>query len=411
MSILFITRRNVHADYYHKLQHDLKLDTKVPIMGKLYFKSLTYLPQSFSFSLDDIIKKQVARKQAKQAPIWNNRSVVMIYKSLQTLIERIRLAKYLYLFSQEKPQMVVLWNGKKLPNQTVDLVAKYLKIPVYYFENGLLPNTTSLDPNGVNQAASLPKTPSFYDQFKPSITPEKLPDIIARKPHKKRQVGNEICLPKRYIFVPFQVPHDTQIVQCSPWITSMEHLLTEVLAAVSSLNDEQLYIVVKEHPSWHKHYRHLYQCHPKVLFANNNETKALINNAEAVVTINSTVGLEALQLRKKVITLGDACYNIVGLCLQAKNAQQLSVAVKSLGAWQQNQTLCDNFFYYLLKHYCIPGHWNKPNTEHFKAIEKRLLGNDDFSRHVLNKRGSGSKNSCNSTVIDVSLNCKPQLLR
>lgn len=382
MTILFITRRNVHAKYYQKLQRHLSITTKIHIMGTLYIKSLAFLPRAFSFDLVDVIDKQVARKQAKQSPIWQKNIVIYGYKSLQTLIERVRLAKYLYLLSKEKPEKIVIWNGKKLPNQTVDIVAKHLNIPVYYFENGLLPNTTSLDPNGVNQAASLPKSPDFYNQFKTNKIAESLPDIIARKPHKKRLLGKEIALPKRYIFVPFQVPHDTQIVQYSPWVKSMEHFLSEVISALTTINDEQLVIVVKEHPSWHKHYHHLYQCHPSVVFANNNETKQLIANAEAVVTVNSTVGLEALQMDTKVITLGEACYNIEGLCLQAKNASQLSSALNLVGTWQQNRSLRDNFFHYLQQYYCILGHWGEPTTEHVNAVEQRLLGLDQFSQHL-----------------------------
>lgn len=398
MCILFVTRRNVHAKYYKKLNQHLTPYSKLYLMGKVSLNALLMLPQALPFSLDDIIDKQIARKQAKQPKIWTNKLVMNSYRFLQTCVERVRIANYLYLFGQQKPKKVVIWNGKKLPNQTVDLVAKHLKIPVYYFENGLLPNTTSLDPNGVNQAASLPKNPSFYYQFMPSEVALRLPQIEARKPHKKRQSGQAIDLPKRFIFVPFQVPHDTQIVQYSPWIESMEKLFHTLLNAHKTLEDEQLDIVFKEHPSWHKHYHHLYDIHPNVLFANDNDTSQLISQAEVVVTINSTVGLEALQLNKKVIILGQACYDIDGLCLHARNQAQLNAVLKSVDTWQPNQKLRESFFHYLKHYYCISGNWNTPNKAHFVAVEQRLLAQDSFSHHVSNQYNIANQSDSNTAL-------------
>lgn len=42
----------------------------------------------------------------------------------------------------------------------------------------------------------------------------------------------------------------------------------------------------------------------------NDNTFNLIENAEYVITINSTVGLEAMICGKKVIILGDAIYSV-----------------------------------------------------------------------------------------------------
>ncbi|WP_254911207.1 hypothetical protein [Pseudoalteromonas sp. A601] len=199
-------------------------------------------------------------------------------------------------------------------------------------------------------------------------------------------------MPKRYIFVPFQVPHDTQVVCYSPWLNSMEMLYSEVMNAVEKLNDPDLKVVFKEHPSWHKHYTHLYKKHPQAIFANGNATADLIENAQAVITINSTVGLEALLLAKHVITLGQACYNIDDLVLHANSRQELFERLLQLDqGWQLNLALRDQFFGYLKHVYTVEGRWQDCSTQHAKAVEERLIGLDVFSQQLNNVKDNNEE--------------------
>lgn len=379
MSYLFISRKNVHARYYKTLLKQLTLDCELYVMGMPKWSSLRYLKQAFSSSFDQILDEQLARKRAYNQ-IWNNPVLKCLYSVTLLTIERLRYAKYLAILKQKNPTHIVIWNGRKLPNVTVVKAAKSLDINIFYFENGLLPNTVSLDPKGVNFSSSLSKEPSFYlNHDKSNTLPFTPPNIIPRKSIKKRSEFSSISLPERYIFVPFQVPHDTQIVCYSTWIKSMEGFYDEVIQAVRSLNDPSLKVVFKEHPSWHKHYHSLYSKDDIGLFANGNDTVDLIQNAAAVLTINSTVGLESLQLNKTVITLGDACYNIEGLVLHANNQQQLSQALKqALQGWQSDDLLRMKFFSYLEHIYCIP-RIQKDDPEHIKAVQQRLAGMDSFS--------------------------------
>lgn len=387
MSLLFISRKNIHARYYKKIADRLEQPAQVHVMGKPMWRAVNFLHQAFQQPMDGIIQTQYKRKVAKQADLWRKPWVAKSYTAMLSVIERLRLAKYLALLEQEKPSRVVLWNGKKLPNQTVVLAAQLSGIPLYFYENGLLPGTTSLDPVGVNQAASVPKTREFY--FSPQV--ESLPEfhspaLVARQAHKKRRSGQEIDLPERYVFVPFQVPHDTQVVCYSPWIDSMEALYQAVMQAVKELNDPELKVVFKEHPSWYKHYSHLYHKDSQALFANHNATEQLIDNAEAVITINSTVGLEALQLDKRVITLGQACYNIEGLVMTADGPQALTERIQALGSWQPDHRLRNNFFRYLQHVYAIPGNWAACPNNHIQAVRTRLQHSDTFSSFLASQQ-------------------------
>ncbi|MBB1348990.1 MULTISPECIES: capsular biosynthesis protein [unclassified Pseudoalteromonas] len=382
MAYLFISRKNVHAKYYKKIIKKLSMNCQLHIMGAPKLSAVKYLKDAFQVNFTGVVNSQLKRKRARNTT-WNNSIVTAVYSAGLVLFERLRYAKYLALLTETNPEYIVIWNGNKLPNTTVAMAAKALGVKQFYYENGLLPGTSSLDPNGINYNASLSRDPSFYLNFDPQ---NKLnfsaPDLIPRADHKKRCEFECADVPERYIFAPFQVPHDTQLASFSPWINSMDMFYDEVIKAVKSLNDPSLKVVFKEHPSWHKHYSHLYEKDPIAIFANGNQTSDLIKCAEAVLTINSTVGLEALLLNKRVLTLGQACYNIEGLVKHASTAEQLAANLNEvMQGWQPNTLLKDKFFSFIEHVYCIPGVWKHTEDKHIKAIEARFTGNDEFAKY------------------------------
>ncbi|WP_197465374.1 capsular polysaccharide export protein, LipB/KpsS family [Marinomonas sp. TW1] len=361
------------------LKH-LDLNGQFYQMGKPDWRSLTFLHKSFNVNLKQVVQQQLERKQAYGTKVWQNTFVINIYKTILLVSERFRFAKYLALLTKIKPEYLVVWNGKKLPNVTVVMAAKTLGIKVFYFENGLLPKTVSLDPKGVNFASSLSRDPAFYRNFDPENRYVfSAPDLVPRASIKKRNRFDAIELPKRFVFVPFQVPHDTQIVCYSSWIKSMESLYDHVISAVKALGDPELKVVFKEHPTWHKHYVTLYEKDPIAVFANGNATPELMSKSQVVITINSTVGMESLLLGKPVITLGDACYNIDGLVQHANNQHELRECLNKVSqGWQMSSRLCNKFFAYLKYVYCVP-RTTKDDPEHIQAVSQRLLGEDLFS--------------------------------
>ena len=164
MHFLFVSRRNVHARYYKKLISQLNVSASIHIFGKPMLGALKYIPQALNTSFDDIIATQIKRKQAKNS-MWNSHIFTMLYAFFLNIIECCRYAKYLALFEQQKATHLVIWNGNKLPNVTVVKAAKRLGINVFYYENGLLPNTSCLDPKGVNFASSVKREREFYENF------------------------------------------------------------------------------------------------------------------------------------------------------------------------------------------------------------------------------------------------------
>nr|VFJ94294.1 MAG: Methyltransferase domain-containing protein [Candidatus Kentron sp. H]VFJ94838.1 MAG: Methyltransferase domain-containing protein [Candidatus Kentron sp. H]VFK01303.1 MAG: Methyltransferase domain-containing protein [Candidatus Kentron sp. H] len=286
----------------------------------------------------------------------------------------IKISKFINYLKIRNPDLIILWNGLRLNEQCVSQAAKKLNIPVLYMENGLLPNTTTLDPRGVNYLNSVPREKSFFESIQEQEDRAEFPELVPRAPLEGKKAGNEIELPSQYIFVPFQVEDDSQIVLFSPLVKKMDELVDITVECVEP--NQSLALVFKEHPTSPIDYTQLrerYRGNDYVIFANGNSTQSLIDGARAVITINSTVGLEAALLGKPVITLGQAFYSIPGIAHHVENKSELKnildCDLKSL----VDDSLRSKFFHYLHSEYSVQGMWRKPTIEHWKSLEQKIV--------------------------------------
>ena len=287
--------------------------------------------------------------------------------------------------------LVCVWNGLNIPVAAAMRVARKLDKKTAFFENGYLPDTTTLDPWGVNYKNSLAGKPrSFYD----AVVPDErllaaLYDAapVGRRLKKKwyQKVGKKqkrqpeaVQLPSKYIFLPFQVHDDTQVLLYSPHIRSMEELVRHVVHGVKQYNRhhrEDVWIVVKEHPSDfgrvdYSQLKKKYQ-YDNIIFLRFYPTSDLIAQAQGVITINSTVGIEALVRHKPVITLGDSCYNIEGLVYHVVTPDKLAEAIRFIHN-KPDHSLIDRFLYYLRYCYLVTGSWRQPTAEHYENITGKI---------------------------------------
>ncbi|MBE1288063.1 MAG: capsular biosynthesis protein [Alteromonadaceae bacterium] len=382
---LFITRKSSHYRYYQKLLTYFASDAQLLTIKGLVLPRFEYWPDLQKLDVNDLVDVHIQRKQARHPLLQKFAWIRSLATSYYRYREQVRATYYFAYFTKHQPQKIVLWNGMKQPNKTPVEVARALNIPVFLFENGLLPNTTVLDPKGVNALNSLPRERTFYEKLP---TPDVMfkPRLQQREFHKFKKLSKQSSvLPKHFIFVPFQVANDTQVICHSPFIHSMEHLyevLTDALRQLHQSGYSDIHLVMKEHPSWPKSYKALYDAHPNIIFANNETSQSLIEQSLGVITINSTVGIEAIMLGKPVITLGDACYNIDGIVHHCPNQESLNHAIVEFWQENPNQPLRDKFLYYLAKHYLLPGKWSDvddTSIEHFEAVQRRLLSSPDIS--------------------------------
>lgn len=247
---------------------------------------------------------------------------------------------------------IIVLNGAHYKQQAALAAAQAAGIKPLFIELGCLPNTTAIDSRGVNYNNSLPRQSKFYQRYQPS-TEFTLPTSLLIRPPVKQAAINS-TLPDQYLFVPFQVHDDTQILLQSPWIKSMDALY-DVLESALPMLDSSIAIVIKEHPSDKHHFNHLHSRNSRLIFANGNNTADLIRHSCGVATINSTVGIEALMLGKPVITLGNAFYNIDKLVQHADNQSQFNQYIQALPNALYDTNLVTHFIAYLKEQYLVSG--------------------------------------------------------
>ena len=317
----------------------------------------------------ELVKGNLDRKRIRLPQIFGNPIVSAIYgwiKSTQAgLLKEALQAEIAAL----NPDVIIVYNGSVYPESVLASVSEGRSR--VFVEAGFFPKTLQIDPKGLNGANSVPRDPSFYLESVEDYAANGLPQTVNNRASKAVGDG-EIDLEPGYVFVPFQVPSDMQVTVHSPWVRDMEAFLDVVLAAAQR-HPEDVF-VIKEHPSFKRSVRDLRPSHPRVIFANDNVTSDLIQNARAVITLNSTVGIEALLFDKPVITLGRACYNVEGLVLHAEGPDALSKALKASQDWCHDDRLRRQFIGYLWNRYLVNGTYDSPPNNLKEVILAKATG-------------------------------------
>ncbi|MDD1510121.1 capsular polysaccharide export protein, LipB/KpsS family [Pseudomonas sp. CNPSo 3701] len=356
----------------HQLIYFKRLLDETELQGKVFQPSQLPLPRPWRLSaiagrLDwaGLIEEKCQERRVKR------KYEGFFYRLLLRLELAWMALRVEALLHREKPENVAVWNGSHRYCQLL-LALRPEGCGTFFFENGLLPDTTTLDSKGVNYRNSVPRNAEFYRRY---IAPEGAVEArLQLIPRPSRNKGLEpIRLPHRYVFMPFQDDRDTQVRLFSPWVGDMRQLF----ALGKRLADEcGLTVVFKEHPSSRETYPDLHaQVHERLLFANGNPTQELIQNCEFVVTLNSTVGLESLLLGKPVMTLGQAFFNIPGIVAHADSASELLELAANFPRWGLDDQLRQSFLRYLAAEYCIQGGWREADGAQLQRVANRMLDN------------------------------------
>ncbi|MFM1884884.1 MAG: hypothetical protein RL026_41 [Pseudomonadota bacterium] len=277
------------------------------------------------------------------------------------------------------PDAVCVWGGNAVDVNAVVAAAEDAGLPCWRFENGQLPATTQMDLQGVNARSSVPRDPAFYAARGGDWQPRRAADVVPRAPRKGKASMAAVSLPPRYVFVPFQVMLDSQVLLHSPWITSMEQFFEVLCAAQDAAGRDAPVLVIKEHPSCPRRYPGLHARAAarggRVLFANGNATGGLIEGAEGVITLNSSVGVESLLLGKPVLALGDAVFGIDGVTARAQDVAGVAAWLSAVGRGAPPAApLRGAFLAHLAEDYLVPERHQAPGTAHFAAVRARLAG-------------------------------------
>ncbi len=289
--------------------------------------------------------------------------------SLKRLEGRILFQCYRACLQQQNIQQLVLWNGLKFRQWIMASAARSLGIPCYFIERGPFPGTTTLDPNGINFLNSVPREPEFYQQLAATSALQS-----QARPLSETAESRPEQLPEHYIFVPLQVNTDTQTVLFSPWVRNMFELLEATSKAADQCTPKPN-LVFKAHPSCPQCYKDAFSSlcqRPNVHVVTDIPASTLIQHADAVVTINSSIGMESLLMRKKLLVLGQAFYGLPGLVLHCPDQQSLNQAMQNVGQWQFDHDLLEAFLSHVDAEHAVTGVWQQSQPEHLTAMAERL---------------------------------------
>ncbi|GLQ35433.1 hypothetical protein GCM10007939_17160 [Amylibacter marinus] len=267
-------------------------------------------------------------------------------------------------FSAHRGQTALSWNGLKGSRRAFMMGAQDAGARCLYVEHAPLPGKLSLDRQGLNYTNSLPRNADFYIRWAKEHRGtidlhwrKAKQNITARKARAGYQSGLTDTLSKdeRFVFIPLQVPSDTQIRVFGGWVQSVENML-DVLARSAAHLPEGWHLRIKEHPSSDVSFGVMLRemaenSHGRIRVDNQTDTFEQVEKSGAVLTINSSVGLEAMFFEKPVITLGQAFYGFSPLVHCADSAQSLADLLASVAQLKTDPTLRSAYLNYLLNEY------------------------------------------------------------
>lgn len=355
--VLFFSVNRHQEQYFEKLLKAIRKQDRGTLLHK---RKLALRLPSLSLSKSDfLLLKEVnlMRLAYYHNKTGNKNNIIekLIRSPFYIITTALFLLRVKKLLKEQCPDLIILWNDMKWHQYVIKKLAFEFGIKTAFFENGALPNTVTFDKKGVNFNNSIPRDKKFYlDRSK-----------------EYSHINEErslVSLEQGYIFIPFQVDYDTQIISHSPWVNNMEELYFIAERLLASL-PAKVRIIIKEHPKSARNYEYLHRKNPRIIFENSKETDVLILNSEVVITVNSTVGLEGIIKDKPVLVLGNAFYAIDGLCQSVESEREL--VHKVLNAIGPDK-ITKNSFIEFLKEYYVDGNWHEPSFQHINNIEKRI---------------------------------------
>ncbi len=339
-------------------------------------------------TINPIIEFSYKRFKARHPKFPNK--ILVIIKAFQIIRAKTYYQFFRTWLGKQEVDLLVVWNGLRLPVAAAVSAAKDNGIKLLFCENGYLPKTVTMDTKGVNAFNSLiGKTAEFYqkvpveegkleDLFKTTLIPRQLNQKNISAKYRRKCIEEEIKLPQEFIFLPLQVHDDSQILIHSPNFQDMYSLVNFCASEIRTYNKKyqsNLKLVIKEHPSDYGRidYEPLKKQYSETIFTQIADTKELIQKCKVVITVNSTVGIEGLLYLKPVITMGNAFYNVPGLVYHCEVADDFCKLLFSALNKPIDQKLIKQFLYYLRYDYLLEIDRKNLATANYEKVVARII--------------------------------------
>lgn len=315
--------------------------------------------------------------------------------------------------TKNKIELVTMHNDLRWQHALAIAVCKELKVNYLITERGIFrPDTTTIEFVGVNGYSSLPKDKEYYKTFNLKgkelknykvtrwtnlevnirfalfILLNKIGDIFGLNSKIKnksyslskyielfikqnfgKKTASNIVLPSKYVFVPLQVNTDTQILIHSEF-KDIQEFITLVEKKFYSLESD-VRLVFKVHPMEKGIVNYKFDSKSYVV---DSDTNKLVKNSECVVTINSTVGFEAIREHKKVLVLGEAFFKIAGIAIcSSKEGFKDDIRNVLSGNIELDDEDIEAFVKYLKYEYQVNGNLFNWSNETLEEVREKIL--------------------------------------
>ena len=272
-------------------------------------------------------------------------------------------------FLRHPDRVAVAWNGLGGSRAAFLQGARDAGAAALHAELAPFPGRITLDPVGVNAESGVPQGPEFYTDWARQ-DPQRSGDNwravgqgMTARVSRRDDVGQSTeALPDTpFLFCPLQVPDDSQVTLFSGWCGGMEGFLSALGQAAMHLPDGW-HLRLKEHPSAKQSLRGVIDPlvqSGRVVLDNATDSFAQVAASRAVVTLNSSMGLQAFFHDKPVVTLGRAFFAQPGLVAPARDQTALNRLFQAPQAIGYDPEYRARFMNWLDQVYYPAFHWTE----------------------------------------------------
>lgn len=255
-------------------------------------------------------------------------------------------------FARHPDRVAVAWNGLTGGRMVFLSAARDAGAATLHAELAPLPGRITLDPAGVNAEGSVPQDPAFF-RDQPLSDWRAMGAALKARPSRRADVQqSDSPLPDApFLFCPLQVPDDSQVRLFAGWTRDYPGFIAALTQGVRHL-PPGWHLRLKEHPSARTSLTDLLaplMATGRAVLDNGADSFAQIAASRGVVTLNSSMGLQAFFFDKPVITLGRAFFGLPGLVTPCDGQAQVNSAFA--GPLGFDQPLRDGFMSWLDQSY------------------------------------------------------------
>lgn len=269
------------------------------------------------------------------------RSSESVYrKSATANVICAELLRAIQLFRLIQPDAVMVYNPYRLGNMAVTELADVAGSNRFFYEKGMLPYSFQFDHKGINGESSLANESEITEDIDGNTIAYKLDEIRkeifstgATGWQQKGQLQGGEQLRERYnipekakvILYVGQVEQDSNIRLLSPYFKSNYSAMRFLKRCVES--EDNVFILGKEHPKSEEKTEKIAQLvKGKGAWVSDAHIHDCLELADCVVSINSSVVLEALLLHKPVVLLGRSVFSNKDIAFEynGNNAAELA---------------------------------------------------------------------------------------